>query len=46
MRLVHEFYTQPPKYDGFVRPFNHKPSDFDFKRFMDSLGHDTSRLPS
>lgn len=44
MRLTHEFYLDPRKH-AFVRAFNHKPSEFDLKRMMDSMGHDTSQLP-
>lgn len=44
MRMLHEFYTQPQKY-SFVHAFNHNQSEFDFKRMLDSLGHDTSALP-
>ena len=44
-RLVHEFYTEDPKFVEFVRPFNHAPAQFDFKRMLDSMGHDSSQLP-
>lgn len=44
MRLVHEFYIERKKYD-FVYAFNHAPSTFDFKRLLDSMGHDSSELP-
>lgn len=30
---------------AFVHAFNHRQADFDFKRMLDSLGHDTSQLP-
>lgn len=43
-RLLHDFYTNEQKY-GFVHAFNHRQSEFDFKRMLDSLGHDTSQLP-
>ena len=41
---MHEFYTDDRKYSGFVSPFNHRQAEFDFKRMLDSLGHDTSQL--
>eukprot|EP00887_Chlorella_sp_A99_P003330 scaffold26.g3330.t1 len=44
LRLLHEFYTDDQKH-GFVWKFNHMQSEFDFKRMLDSLGHDTSSLP-
>lgn len=44
MKLLHDFYTEPTKY-GFVHAFNHAQSEFDFKRMLDMLGHDTSALP-
>lgn len=44
MRMVHEFYTERAKH-VFVHAFNHAPSTFDFKRMLDSMGHDTSNLP-
>lgn len=44
MRLTHEYYTDPKKHQ-FVHSFNHSPSSFDFKRMLDSMGHDTSNLP-
>lgn len=43
LRLSEDFYLDPRKHE-FVRAFNHKPSDFDLKRMLDSLGHDTSNL--
>lgn len=43
-RLLHDFYTADQKY-SFVHAFNHRQSEFDFKRMLDSLGHDTSQLP-
>lgn len=39
-----EFYTDPAKHK-FVHTFNHDQKSFDFKRMLDSLGHDTSDLP-
>lgn len=44
MRMVHEFYTERAKH-AFVHAFNHNPPSFDFKRMLDSMGHDTSNLP-
>jgi hypothetical protein len=43
-RLVGEFYTQEQKY-SFVHAFNHRQSEFDFKRMLDSMGHATAELP-
>lgn len=43
-RLLHDFYTVDQKY-SFVHAFNHRQSEFDLKRMLDSLGHDTSQLP-
>lgn len=41
----HQFYTDPNGAKaGFVRAFNHRQHEFDFKRMLDSLGHDTSKL--
>lgn len=33
------------KYPSFVYNFNHRQADFDYKRMLDSMGHDTSQLP-
>ncbi|PRW45501.1 assembly factor 1 for F1 component of mitochondrial ATP synthase [Chlorella sorokiniana] len=44
-RLLHDFYTIDQKYYGFVHPFNHRQADFDLKKMLDSLGHDTTQLP-
>jgi hypothetical protein len=44
MKLLYDFYAQPLKY-GFVHAFNHQQSEFDFKKMLDSLGHDTSTVP-
>lgn len=42
----HQFYTDlNGAKAGFVRAFNHRQNEFDFKRMLDSLGHDTSKLP-
>jgi hypothetical protein len=41
---VGEFYTQEQKY-SFVHAFNHRQSEFDFKRMLDSMGHATAELP-
>lgn len=43
-RLLHDFYTVDQKY-SFVHAFNHRQSEFDLKRMLDSLGHDTAQLP-
>lgn len=43
-RLLHDFYTQDQKY-SFVHAFNHRQADFDYKRMLDSMGHDTAQLP-
>lgn len=42
-RQLHEFYTQGKKY-RFVHSFNHRQADFDMKKMLDSLQHDTSQL--
>lgn len=44
LRMVHQYYTDPQKH-AFVWAFNHNQSEFDFKRLLDSMGHDTSQLP-
>lgn len=44
LRLLHEFYTDARKH-AFVHAFNHNQSEFDFKRMLDSMGHDTSEIP-
>ena len=44
LKNLHDFYTDGQKY-GFVHSFNHAQSEFDFKRMLDSMGHDTSALP-
>jgi hypothetical protein len=44
MRLFYDFYTQPQK-RHFLHAFNHRQSEFDLKRMLDSLMHDTSQLP-
>ena len=44
IRLAHEFYTDSKKHQ-FVHTFNHAPSSFDFKRMLDSMGHNTADIP-
>lgn len=44
VRLFYDFYTQSQK-RHFLHAFNHRQSEFDLKRMLDSLMHDTSQLP-
>lgn len=44
MSNAHEFYADRGAKGGFVHAFNHAPAQFDLKKMLDSMGHDTSQL--
>lgn len=44
MSNCHEFYTNRDQKGAFVHAFNHRQAEFDYKRMLDSMGHDTSQL--
>ena len=44
MSNCHEFYSDRGRKGAFVHAFNHRQTEFDFKRMLDSMGHDTSQL--
>jgi ATP synthase F1 complex assembly factor 1 len=44
MSNCHEFYSDRGQKGAFVHAFNHRQAEFDLKRMLDSMGHDTSTL--
>jgi len=44
MSNCHEFYSDRGQKGNFVHAFNHRQTEFDLKRMLDSMGHDTSQL--
>lgn len=46
MHNAHDFFTDFGGKRELVHTFNRKPEVFDFKKLLDSMGHDTSRLSS
>ena len=44
MSNCHEFYSNSGQKGNFVHQFNHRQQEFDFKKMLDSMGHDTSQL--
>ena len=46
MHNAHEYFTDFGAKREFVHLFNNRPGEFDFKKLLDSMGHDSSRLPS
>lgn len=45
MLNAHEYFTDFGAKREFVHIFNNRPNEFDFKKLLDSMGHDSSRLP-
>lgn len=45
MHNAHEYFTDFGAKREFVHTFNNRPNEFDFKKLLDSMGHDSSRLP-
>ena len=45
MSNCHEFYTNRGQKGAFVHAFNHRQQEFDYKKMLDSMAHDTSQLP-
>jgi len=41
MANCHEFYVDRGAKSAFVNAFNHRQTDFDFKKMLDSMGHAT-----